>query len=186
MSLTETLKYIVGKIVYGEGVFFDLAKWLIATIVLLVLVNTFFVSVFIVDGISMEPNLGDKEVILWKKNSFDSKTVKRGDVIVVNYPGDPEKKKYVKRIVGLPGERVDIYNGYVYINKELLKEDYLPVDLTSEPNGTWQLGNDRYFIMGDNRKFSNDSRYFGSVEERFILGQSLAIVFPRFRLVGDI
>lgn len=181
----EFFKFIFNKIVYGSGVFFDLTKFVIALVIILAVVNTFFISVFIVDGISMEPNFKDTELVLWQKNSFDRETVQRGDVVVVNYPGDPKKRKYVKRIIGLPGERIDIYQGHIYINKKLLSESYIPVSITSEPNGSWQLATNRYFIAGDNRPFSNDSRYFGAVEEQFVLGKSLAVIWPRFRLARD-
>ena len=173
------------KLIYGGGVFFDVAKWLIFAIILLVIVQTYFMAVFVVSGHSMEPNFHDKELVIWQKNFYANKVAPRGDVVVVNYPGDPVHKKYVKRIVGLPGEKVEVKNERVYINGKLLAEPYLAYGVLSDPDGSWTLKNNEYFVMGDNRPGSNDSRYFGPVESRFLLGKAIAIVFPRFRLVKD-
>ena len=92
----ELLKYIIDKIIYGGGVVFDLAKWLIVFVVFVLIINTFFVSLFFVNGLSMEPNLHDKEAILWDKNAYHIQTPKRFDVVAVNAPSDPTKTKYVK------------------------------------------------------------------------------------------
>lgn len=180
------LNYIISKIVYGGGIFFDLAKWLIVILVTFIIINTFFVAVFVVDGASMEPNLHDRELVLWNKHAYTASLPEKNDVVVVNYPGDPNKRKYVKRVIALPGEQVKIKAGKVYIDGELLEEDFLPENLETEPSGTWTLGEDQYFVMGDNRPNSNDSRYFGPVELRFILGKSISIIYPRFRLIKDI
>lgn len=182
----ETFKLIIRKLIYSEGIVFDLAKWLIFALLVFLVVNTFFVAFFVVDGMSMDPNYQNGELVLWSKTAYMKGNPARGDVVAVNYPGDPTRKKYVKRVVGLPNERVDIFNGKVYINKQLFVENYIGADIITEPNGTWTMKDNEYFVMGDNRPNSNDSRYFGPVEKRFILGPTIAIVFPRFRLAGDI
>jgi signal peptidase I len=182
----ELLKIILEKLVYGGGIVFDLAKWLIVVFVAVMIVNTFFISLFFVDGASMEPNLHNREAILWDKNSYHIATPQRFDVAAVNAPSDPTHKKYVKRVIGLPGDKIEIRNGRVYINDELLIEDYLPAELKTTDDGLWTLGDDQYFVMGDNRPNSNDSRAFGPVDKRFVLGKAIAIVFPRFRLIKDI
>lgn len=184
-QMMEFWRILLSKIIFGGGIVFDLAKWLIFVLVAFAIFNTFFYAVFVVDGPSMEPNLMDKELVLWDKNNTQYGPA-RGDIVVVNFPGDPDNKKYVKRIIGLPGERVDVRNGALYINKKLLSENYLPAGTASRPDVTYTMKNNEYFIMGDNRPNSNDSRYFGPVERRFILGRAVAIVFPRFRLVKDI
>jgi signal peptidase I len=177
---------ILDKIIYGLRVIFDLTKWFIVSIVFLTIISNFFFSIFTVDGASMEPNLHDRESILWSKNSYSKVNPERLDVVVVRYPGDPMKKKYVKRIIGMPNEKVTISDGAVYIDDELLTEEYLPIDLTTPTNGEWQLKSNQYFVMGDNRPSSSDSRNFGPVEKRFVLGKSIAIIFPRLQLVRDI
>ncbi len=171
------------KILFGGGVIFDLTKWIILLVVLIILINKFWITIFIVDGISMEPNLHDKELVMLNVSSYNSAEPKRGDVVVVKYPGDPDHRKYVKRVIGLPGEKIALVNGGVYINGKLLEEYYLPYGITSDPDQTWQLSSKEYFLMGDNRPNSNDSRYFGAVEKRFIVGKAITIIFPRFRLV---
>ena len=180
-------KSFVEKIIYGGGLFFDLGKWLIVTLVVLAVVNTFLVSVFFVDGESMEPNFHDKEAVFWAKSSLTYRNLDpvRGEIVLVQYPGDPANKQYVKRAIGLPGETISIANGQVYINDDLLQESYIPIDVSTSPDGTWKLTDGQFFLMGDNRENSNDSRFFGAVEKRFILGKALAVVFPRFLLVKD-
>ncbi len=179
------MKQLLSRFLYGGAVIFDIAKWLILVLVLIVIINTFFVAVFIVNGSSMDPTFKDKEMILWNKNSYLSKKPERGDIVVINYPGDPKHKKYVKRIVGLPGERIDIHNGELYVNKQKRSEFYLLPGISSEPDGTWILKGNEYFTLGDNRPNSNDSRYFGPVEARFILGRTISIIYPRIRIAKN-
>lgn len=180
------MKKFFNKLLYGGGIVFDLTKWVIFVLVVFLLFFKFLFSVFIVDGESMEPNLHDKEIVLLQ-DSKESDNPERGEVVAVLYPGDPEHKKYVKRIVGLPGETVSIKNGLVYINDVLLDESYLSYNVKTEPYriSSWKLEENEYFLMGDNRGVSNDSRYFGPVEKRFFDGKAISIIFPRFHLIGD-
>jgi len=172
---------LITKILYGGGIFFDVSKWLILVVVVLIVINTYWVSVFVVDGISMEPNLHDNEIALMNKTHFRGEEApKRGEVVVVKYPGDPNKKRYVKRVIGLPGETLSIKKNKIYINNNLLKETYLPVDLMLGDDESWLLGASQYFLMGDNREFSNDSRVFGVVEQRFFIGKVTNVLVPRF------
>lgn len=180
------MKVWVNKFLYSGGVVFDIARWMIFFIVLLVIVSTFWLTIFLVDGVSMEPNLHDREVVVLQKNAYLQSDPARGDVVVVQYPGDPERKRYVKRVVGLPGEKVEVTGGKVYINKVQQKELFLPAGTISEPSGNWQLKADEYFLMGDNRGASNDSRFFGGVEKRFFVGRALYIIYPRIRSIKDL
>jgi signal peptidase I len=182
------LNSLFSKILYGSGVIFDLAKWLILILIILSLINAFFVGVFVVDGESMSPNFKDKELVFWRKGLYRDGNVKpeRGDIVVVLYPGDPKHKVYVKRIIGLPNEKIEVKDGKVYINNKLYREKYLNQSLVTEPSGVWNIGNSEYFVMGDNRPNSNDSRFFGAIEKRFVLGKALGVIFPRFRVVSDI
>jgi len=175
------MQKIVSKVLSKFGILFDLTKWIILVLVVLILVNVFWLTIFVVDGISMEPTFKDNEIVALNKFYFNNNDPIRGDVVVVRYPGDPVKKKYVKRIVGLPQDNVKISNGKIYINGIQIDEDYLAYDVDSDPNGSWKLKDDEYFLMGDNRPFSNDSRYFGPVEKRFLVGKAIAIIYPRFR-----
>lgn len=177
------MRVFLNKLLFGGGFLFDACKWLILVAVVLILIFRLWLSIFGVDGISMEPNLHDKEFVLLQNNSYNNKEPIRSDIVAVRYPGDPENKKYVKRVVGLPGEKVEIIDGHVNVNGKILQEDYLPFDTTTDPaiNGknSWTLKANEYFLMGDNRPFSNDCRYFGPVEKRFLLGKALFVVFPR-------
>jgi signal peptidase I len=176
----------LSKLFYGSGVVFDLAKWLILVLIVLSLVNAFFVGVFVVNGESMDPSFKDRELVFWRKGIYKTTNPSRGDVVVVQYPGDPKHKVYVKRIVGLPNDKLEIKNGRVYINGKIYREEYLNQSLLTEPSGSWLMKSNEYFVMGDNRPNSNDSRYFGPIEKRFVLGKALGVIFPRFRLVDDI
>jgi len=109
----------------------------------------------------------------------------RGDIITLSYPGDPVNKTYVKRIIGLPGETLEIKDEHVFINGTRLTEDYLNYDVDTDPEGVWKLSTDQYFVMGDNRPNSNDSRFFGPVEKRFIRGKAISRLLPMFQLVKD-
>jgi len=175
---------VISKIIYGGGLIFDLAKWVIVVVLAIVLVNSFWLSIFVVDGASMEPSLHDGEVVLMSKSYLrGSVKPERGDSVVVGYPGDPENKRYVKRVIGMPGETIQLKNGRVYINNMLLRESYIPSDFSTLPDGKWDLATSQYFLMGDNRENSNDSRYFGAVEERFFIGKAINVVLPALRAI---
>lgn len=171
---------IIGRVVYGGGFIFDFARWLLIIVVVLTLLHFFVISIFIVDGASMDPTFATGEFALLDKISYTLSNPQRGDVVVLNYPGDPANKRYVKRVVGLPGETIEVEHGNVYINSQKLSETYLPADIETDKDGSWKLSQDEYFTMGDNRPNSNDSRYFGPVEKRFLVGKTVWIIFPRF------
>lgn len=170
----------INKLLFGGGIVFDLLKWVILLAVVMILIFEFWLSIFVVDGLSMYPVLNDKEVMVLQRNSYNSKNPVRGDIVGVKYPGDPVHKKYLKRVVGLPGETLSIQDNKVYINGKVLEENYLPFNAATVPDQTVKLGSDHYFLMGDNRPNSNDSRFFGPVEKRFIEGKALVIIYPRF------
>ena len=180
MDLLTTERNFIQKIIFGGGFLFDFAKGIIILIVILALVHFFIATVFFVDGASMDPTFATGEMGLLDKISYNFSNPKRGDVVVVKYPGDPENKKYVKRVIGMPGEKIAVSNGAVYIEDKKLFENYLPAGLQTPQSGEWKLESDEYFLMGDNRINSNDSRYFGPVEKRFIIGKTIWILTPRF------
>lgn len=175
------MKDTFNKILFGGSILFDLTKWIILLVIILTLISKFYFSIFVVDGFSMEPTLRDKEIVLLEKNSYENKNPQRGDVVVVKYPGDPDNKKYVKRVIGLPGEKITITNNKVFINNKNFEEDYIPYGFITVPDGIWNLSDKEYFLMGDNRPNSNDSRYFGGVEKRFFYGHAKSVVYPNFR-----
>jgi len=175
---------IFQKILYGGGVVFDMAKWLIFVVIILSVINTYWYSIFIVDGVSMEPTILNGQLVLLNKVFYrGDREPKRGESVVVEYPGDPKHKRYVKRVIGLPSEKVVVANGSVYINSKKLSENYLPYGIETDQDGKWELNNDQYFLMGDNRPLSNDCRYFGPVEKRFFIGHSDWIIYPGLKKI---
>jgi signal peptidase I len=174
------------KILFGGGIFFDLCKWVIFVGVVVILIHKFWMTVFVVDGLSMESTIHDKEFLVLKRYSSVKTVPKRGDVVAVKYPGDPDNKKYLKRVVGMLSDKVKIEGGKVYINGVVLRESYIPFGVETAPDGAWNLSDKEYFLMGDNRPGSNDSRYFGPVEKRFLIGQAIYIIYPRFQSVNSL
>jgi len=141
------------------------------------LVTRLVVQNFVVDGPSMEPNLYTNQWILVNKLAYKVGDPARGDIVVFNSPASTGEQVLIKRIIGLPGERVKVEAGKVYINGKLLDESsYLSVSTTM--TGTWTLGEDKYFMMGDNRPQSSDSRRFGQVDRSRIIGKAWLRIWP--------
>jgi len=142
------------------------------------LIVTFIVQPFKVEGSSMMPNLLNEERIMVNKLIARLGELKRGDVVVFWYPFDPSRT-YVKRVIGLPGEVVEIRRGYVFINGHRLSEPYLLPPYRDD--GDFKpvaVKPAHYYLLGDNRDISNDSRYFGQVPQRYILGKAIFVYWP--------
>ena len=158
----------------------ELMPYLIIIIVV-VLIRTFVVTPVRVDGSSMYPTLKNGEILILKK--FD-KTYDRFDVVVVKYNGE----RLVKRIIGLPGEHIVYKDSKLYVNDELIDEKFLPSDLTFDDFDNILLGKnfipeDYYFVVGDNRNNSTDSRIIGFIPKNDILGVTNFRLFP-FNKIG--
>jgi signal peptidase I len=169
---------IFQKIFYATGCVFELARGVIIFAVVLALVNVFVVTINVVNGQSMEPNFHNAQFVLIDKFSYFQRTPKRGEAVVIRFPGDPEKVRYIKRVIGLPGEVLEIRDSVVYINGVALKEPYLAANTITSPDKIVQIPANQYFLMGDNRENSNDSRVFGPIERRFLVGLAYYIAFP--------
>jgi signal peptidase I len=158
---------------------FKLLRDIILIIAVFVLLGVFVAQPVVVEGTSMLPELHDGERLLvnklvyYKFKNVSWGHVERGDIVVFWYPEDPEKS-YVKRVIGLPGETVEVRNGVVFINGTELKEEYLDAahnqSLPSFPPK--KVKEHYYFVMGDNRDNSSDSRYWGLVPEKYIYGKA--------------
>ena len=156
-----------------------LLRDIILIIAVFVLLGVFVAQPVVVEGTSMLPQLHDGERLLvnklvyYKFQSVDWGHFERGDIVVFWYPRDPDKS-YVKRIIGLPGETVELKNGIVLINGTALSESYLDTEhnqsLPSFPPK--KVEEHYYFVMGDNRDNSSDSRYWGLVPEKYIYGKA--------------
>jgi signal peptidase I len=131
-----------------------------------------------VEGTSMAPGLEDQERIFINKFVYDWEPIQRGDIVVFRYPRDPSKS-YIKRVIGVAGDSVRIENGRVYVNGQSQWEDYVPsryADPSAYPETVVPAG--AYFVLGDHRNMSNDSREFGPVEQKYIYGKAVFIYWP--------
>lgn len=131
-----------------------------------------------VEGGSMEPGLEDQERIFINKLAYHLENIERGDIIVFRYPRDP-RKSFIKRVIGLPGDRVRVSNGQVYLNGHLITEPYVPQEyLDSRSFPEVKVPADSYFVLGDHRSMSNDSRDFGPVARGYIYGKAVFGYWP--------
>lgn len=163
-----------------------LAKVFIISAVIILPIRAYVAQPFFVRGESMVPNFHDGEYLVIDELSYNTgiRSPKRGDVVVFRYPKDPSQY-YIKRIIGLPGERVTISNDkIVVINKEypkglqLNEGQYLPTTNITIGNVDSLLGKDEYFVLGDNRDHSSDSRFWGAVPRKMIVGRAWLRLFP--------
>lgn len=157
---------------------FELSKGIILLGVFFILMHFFIITVFVVEGASMEPNFQNDNWVLANRLSYYLEDYTRGDVAIVKFPGDPEHKKYIKRLIGLPGEKVTIKNSEVFINDVRILESYLPDNTKTIPNLELTLGANDYFIMGDNRANSSDSRTWGTCVKSNFIGKVFFRIFP--------
>lgn len=132
----------------------------------------------IVDGPSMQPNFYTDDLIVVNRFVYYFGTPSRGDVIVLRNPVNAADDDLIKRIVGLPGETVEIKNGRVFINGVMLEEPYVKDFCRGFCDGTWYLGDDQYFILGDNRNNSMDSHSFGPINRSLIVGEAWVRYWP--------
>jgi len=151
------------------------------------LVRYFLFKPFYVKGASMEPNFFDHEYLIIDELSYRFHNPSRGDVIVFRYPNNP-KEYFLKRIVGLPGERIKIAANQITIYNEsnpeglVLEEKYLSDDILTEGEKIVSLNNNQFYVMGDNRPNSFDSRRFGPVDANLIVGRTWLRGWPLNRL----
>ncbi len=162
---------------------FELVKTIALVLVLSFLIRTFLLQTFVVQGKSMEPNFYNRDYLLVDKLSYRVTQPKRGQIVVFR---DPENRKidFVKRIIGLPGERIRITNSTVFVNDKSLQEPYLEGHATQAdtPDFNITLSDHQFFVMGDNRENSLDSRRIGPIEGSDILGRVFLRAFPLDRL----
>ena len=156
----------------------DLLHDLAIAVVICVLLITYVVQAFKVQGTSMAPQLRDGERILVNKIGYRVGDIERGDVVVFWYPEDPELS-FIKRVVGLPGEIVEVRHGEVYIDDAPLGESYVESDNADRRSfAPQEVRPGHYFVLGDNRRGSNDSRSWGLVPERYIYGKAFLRIWP--------
>lgn len=158
-----------------------LGLWLrdvVISIAASVLIITFLYQPVRVEGTSMLPRLEDHDRVFINKFVYHIASIHRGDIVVFHYPRDPEKS-YIKRVIAVPGDRLRIDRGDVYLNGKRLPEPYVPLkyrDGRSMPEIV--LPEDEYFVMGDHRSISSDSREFGPVDRDLIYGKAVFVYWP--------
>lgn len=165
------------------SVVLELGKIALVAFVLVVGLRLFVFQPFLVRGASMEPNFQNWDYLIVDELTYRFRAPERGEVIVFKFPNDPSQR-YIKRIVGLPGETVQIEAGSITISNgseeiALDESDYL-IGTEAETSGSVQivLDTDEYFVLGDNRRYSSDSRSWGALPEENIIGKALVRVFP--------
>ena len=154
---------------------------LVVALALAMVIIVFFYQPVKVEGTSMAPLISDQERIFINKFVYRFEPIGRGDVVVFWYPLD-RSKSFIKRVIGLPGETVEIRRGRVFVDNRHLAEPYVPPQYADLGNyGPFQVPNGEYFVMGDHRASSNDSRIFGPVPDRFIYGKAVFAYWPMDR-----
>lgn len=152
----------------------EISKIVIIALLIVVPIRYFLFQPFLVHGSSMEPNFHNGDYLIIDEVSYRFREPKRNEVVVFHYPEDP-KYEYIKRIVGLPGETVKVDEGKVTVysedKKEVLKEEYLPTSADTPGNTEVTLESNEYFVLGDNRSASSDSRRWGPLKEKYIVGK---------------
>lgn len=173
----------MGGIKRAVAAFFDFLQGIVVVLALLVMVYLFIMSPQEINGESMEPNFHNGEFILTNKVLYKFRQPERGDVVIFKSPPDPTID-YIKRIIGLPGDTVTVQNNAMYVNGQKVVEPYLAPD-TPIFGGTFLaegqsivLTPDTYFMMGDNRAHSSDSRDFGPVNESAFIGTAVFRYWP--------
>lgn len=164
----------------------DLLKTAVIVVVIAFGIKYFILQPFIVDGNSMQPNFENNEYLLVEKISYHFHQPQRGDVVVFHPPGQASVN-YIKRIIGLSNEKVEIKEDQIKIfnsnnpNGFVLKESYIPASIKTLTNGkdvTYTLSKDEYFVLGDNREHSSDSREWGNLPKENIIGRAWLNIYP--------
>jgi len=161
---------------------FEIFKIAIVALVIVLPIRYFLFQPFIVKGESMSPNFESGDYLIVNEISYRFASPQRGDVVVFKYPKD-ESQRFIKRVIGLPGESVVVENGSISVTKidgqkVVLSESYLPSDLKTYGDTTITLKDGEYFVLGDNRTYSYDSRSWGVVPVKNIIGKAFLRLYP--------
>lgn len=156
----------------------EISKIVIVALLIVVPIRTFIFQPFFVKGQSMEPNFENGDYLIIDEISYRFREPQRGEVIVFKYPNNPSQR-YIKRIIGLPGETVEVKDGKVFIANERLDESsYFPGEIFTPGSAQLSLGNNEFFVLGDNRIASSDSRSWGVLPRNDIIGRVFIRAWP--------
>lgn len=159
----------------GIGLWF---RDLVVSAAISVLIITFLYQPVRVEGTSMLPRLEDHDRLFINKFVYHVESIQRGDIVVFHYPRDPEKS-YIKRVIALPGDRIWINHGRVWLNSLPLRESYVPARYRDGRSmAEMVVPQGEYFMMGDHRSISSDSREFGPVDRDLIYGKAVFVYWP--------
>jgi signal peptidase I len=153
----------------------EILETIIPAVLLALLISLFVAQGTYVEGQSMEPNLHNEQRLIVEKVSYRLHPPRRGDIVVINV--EFSDVPLIKRVIGLPGETVEVHDGRVFIDGQPLDEPYLPA-LFMRDYGPAQVPEGHIFVMGDNRGASNDSRAFGPVSQESIVGRAWVSYWP--------
>jgi signal peptidase I len=153
----------------------EIVETLALTLIIFLVIH-FTIQNYQVDGTSMESSLHNNEYVLVNKQAYLFQQPQRGDVIVFVFPQDTTKD-LIKRVIGLPGDTIVTTNSTVQVDGVVLNEPYVKVPFNLEGR-KWVVPADNYFVMGDNRQFSDDSRYWGFLPKSYIIGKAVMVYWP--------
>jgi len=157
----------------------------VGALLIALLIKTFLFQAFYIPSASMDPTLKVHDRVLVNKLSYHLHSVHRGDIVVFKAPPEERTaqiKDLVKRVIGLPGDTIEARDNHVYINDHLLKEPYLPAGTVTDDLPRQVVPAGSYFMMGDNRAASSDSRVFGTIKRSTIIGRAFVKMWPLSRL----
>ncbi|MFH1825835.1 MAG: signal peptidase I [bacterium] len=159
--------------------FFDWTETLVVAFILALIIRAFFLQVFWIPSSSMEPTLDISDRIVVNKVSYHFRGPRRQEIVVFRQvaPENMPKRDLIKRLMGLPGEKLELKDGIVYINDEVVEEAH-PMNRDYMDFGPVTIPDDAFFVMGDNRPASADSRYWGFLPKKNLIGPAFLRIWP--------
>jgi signal peptidase I len=165
----------------------EVKEWVVSIVIAAIVtiaIKQFLFDIIQVSGTSMLPTLHNRDRVAVEKISLKSNKIKRGEIVIFD-PGDKGRGIYIKRVIGIPGDTVEIVGGLVYVNGKQIKEDYLKPGTYTEGEIKQQIPEGEIFVLGDNREVSEDSRYIGPIPIENLKGHATFRIFP-FNQMGKV
>lgn len=159
----------------------EILESVVLAVVLAAVIRIWFLEPFYIPSTSMEPTLYPQDRIIINKIGYKFRQPERGDVVVFKYPLDPQRD-FIKRVIALEGETIEVRDNCVFINGKRLEEPYLTDEVVAE-FGPYVVPKDHLFVMGDNRNNSDDSRVWGPLNKKFLVGKAVFVYWPPERIM---